>query len=209
MTIWNNIYSDYQKGGEAWASLKESLLPRFVTFVQNNEFNEKSAFDIGVGTGKYLAYLKNLGFAIAGIDSSEVAVEMTKKVLDSDTNVLCVNMYEYEIPENRYDFIFSISTIYHGTKKEVISLLDQIYYKIMPGGKIFITLPDTASSKNWKTFKESKETSPGTYIPQTGPEKGLPHSFFSAQEISNIFSKFSKVEFELGDKGKWCIMGQK
>lgn len=208
-TIWDKIYKNYQKGGQAWATLQEEILPEFVEFVKNNNFGEKSALDIGCGTGKYLVYLKKLGFTVCGIDSSETAIEMTKKSLGENADLSVASMFEYEIPENTYDLIFSISTIHHGFKKEIIILIEQIYNKIIPGGKVFITLPDIESNKKWNTFKDDKEIAIGTYAPQSGPEKGLPHSFFSEQEIIQIFSKFENIKLELDKIGRWYIVGTK
>ena len=32
MTVWDNIYKNYQKGGEAWATLSEEIHPLFSKF---------------------------------------------------------------------------------------------------------------------------------------------------------------------------------
>ena len=207
MTIWDKIYKNFQKGGEAWATLQEDLLPQFINFIKDNNFVNKRALDIGCGTGKYLVYLKNLGFVITGIDSSETAIEMARQSLGKDLDVSCENMFVYEIPTNTYDLIFSISTLHHGLKQEVVELIDQIYNKIIPGGKIFITLPDIESNKKWNTFKDDKEIAPGTYAPQSGPEKGLAHSLFSEHEIRQIFSKFKDLHLEIDKIGRWYITG--
>lgn len=209
MTTWDRIYKNYQKGGEAWATLKEELLPRFVQFVENNKFNIKNALDIGCGTGKYLVYLKELGFDIMGIDSSETAVGMIKEVLQDNTKLECINMFDYEIAKNKHDLIFSISTIHHGLKEDVVKLIKNIYDKLVDGGHIFITLPDIESNKKWNTFKSDKEIAPGTYVPISGPEKGLAHSFFAKEEIEEIFSNFKDVKLELDEIGRWYIMATK
>jgi SAM-dependent methyltransferase len=209
MTIWDKIYKDYQKGGEAWATLREGLLPRFINFIENNKFSNKNALDIGCGTGKYLVYLKKLGFQVLGIDSSETAIEMTRNIIGDASKLECVNMFEYEIPENKLDFVFSISTIHHGLKADVIKLINQIHNKLLIGGCVFVTLPDIESNKKWNTFKSDKEIASGTYAPISGPEKGLAHSFFSKEEIEKIFSNFKNINLELDDIGRWCITGTK
>jgi len=206
MTTWDGIYKNYQKGGDAWATLQEELLPSLIDFVGKSEFDRKVVLDIGCGTGKYLVYLKEMGFEVEGIDSSETAVEMTKKILNEE-GVFCANMFEYDIAKDRYDFIVSISTIHHGLKKDVIALIDQIYEKLLIGGKVFITLPDIESNRKWNTFKSDKEIAPGTYAPISGPEEGLAHSFFSKEEIESIFSRFKNLE--LDKIGRWYITGTK
>lgn len=209
MTTWDKIYKNYQKGGEAWATLKEELLPRFIHFVENNKFNIKNALDIGCGTGKYLVYLKELGFDVTGIDSSETAVEMTKEVLQDNARLECINMFDYKIAKKKHDLVFSISTIHHGLKEDVVKLIKDIYDKLVDGGHIFITLPDIESNRKWETFKSDKEIAPGTYAPISGPEKGLAHSFFAKEEIEEIFSNFKDVKLELDKIGRWYITATK
>jgi len=209
MTVWDNIYINYQKGGEAWATLSEELLPEFRSFIQDNDFAQKSALDIGCGTGKYLIYLEQIGFRVSGVDSSETAIEMTKGSLGDESDIVCANMFEFKIPENKFDLIFSISTLHHGSKEQVRGLINQIYDNILPGGKIFITLPDYESSQKWDTFKNNQDLGNGTLSPLSGPEKGLPHSFFLESEIQELFSSFRDVNLFLDNKSRWYITGRK
>ncbi|MFZ6015637.1 MAG: class I SAM-dependent methyltransferase [Patescibacteria group bacterium] len=209
MTIWDNIYKDFQAGGEAWATLSEDIDERFQEFVKNNDFDLRSAFDIGCGTGKYLKFLKESGFAVAGIDSSPTAIEMTKKLVGSDADVKAVNMFEVEIPRGKYDLILSISTIHHGMKNEVKKLIKQIQTKLAVGGKIFITIPDYNKAIYWNTFKDHDELAPGTYAPKSGPEKGLAHSFFVKDEIEEMFADFTDIKMELDDIGRWFVTAGK
>lgn len=205
MTIWDSIYKNYQKGGEAWATLSEEIHPLFKQFLSQSDFEIKSALDIGCGTGKYLKILQAGGFKTSGIDSSETAVEMTKKELGNDSSILCVNMFEFEIPKNKYDLIISISTIHHGTKEQIQNLINRIYEALAENGKTFITVPDFESSKKWDTFKDHEEVAKGTFAPLAGPEKGLPHSFYTKEEVQKLFSNFKNVKTELDEIGRWVI----
>src|SRR3989339_639904 len=209
MTIWDNIYKNYQKGGDAWATLSEEIHPLFKEFLEKENFDLKSIFDIGCGTGKYLEFLKAYGFKTDGIDSSETAVEMTKEKLSSDSVVTCTNMFEFAIPQNKYDLVISIATIHHGTKKQVQGLINKVYAVLVESGKIFMTLPDIESTKKWNTFKDHKEVAPGTFEPLAGPEQGLPHSFYAKEEIEELFSRFTNVQIDLDDRGRGIIRGIK
>lgn len=209
MTIWDNIYKNYQKGGEAWATLSEEIDPLFKKFLFNSNFDQKHILDIGCGTGKYLKFMQAEGFLTDGIDSSETAVEMTIKSLGDDSHIQCVSMFEYDIPKKIYDLVISISTIHHGTKEQVQNLINKIFDAIKENGKIFITVPDFDSSKKWDTFKDHEEIAEGTFAPLSGPEKGLPHSFFTKEEVQKMFSKFKDLKLDLDEIGRWTAMGSK
>jgi SAM-dependent methyltransferase len=209
MTVWDDIYKNFRNGGEAWASLSEDIHPLFKQFLERSEFTLKHALDIGCGTGKYLKLLQAGGFGIDGIDSSPTAVEIAQRELGPGARITCADMFGYDIPENRYDLILSVSTIHHGTKEQVRQLVDKIHRSIAENGKIFITLPDLASSKKWNTFKEHQKLAEGTYAPLVGPEKGLPHSFYSQEEIKELFSSFKNLQMDLDERGRWIIQAIK
>jgi SAM-dependent methyltransferase len=134
---------------------------------------------------------------------------MTRSLLSETGNVSVANMFEYEIEENKFDLIISIATIHHGLKSEINSLIVKIYKSLLPNGKIFITIPSPEGRLKWDTFKNNIEVGPGTYSPNSGPEKGLPHSFYSREEIINIFKDFKDLKINLDKKSRWVITGTK
>lgn len=66
-------------------------------------------------------------------------------------------MFEYEIPQNTYDLIISISTIHHGTKAEVQNLINKIHNSLKMNGKIFITVPDFEIARQNDAWKDDQE----------------------------------------------------
>lgn len=210
MTIWNQIYQNYQNGGEEYATLKKGLIPEFLGFIQSEDFKLKHVLDIGCGNGKYLVFLKDLGFKTDGLDSSPLAVDMTSKVLGNNSSVVCRDIYDYDLPSEKYDLVISIAAIHHGLKKQVTGAIKQIYRALIPGGFCFITLPDNEGSTHWTTMSDHEEIEPGTRVPLTGPEKGLPHSSFTREEIGEMFSEFKNLNLQLlSDRGRWIIIAKK
>ncbi len=210
MTIWNNIYKNYQKDSRVWSkTLSGDIHPLFNKFLNQSDFEFKYALDVGCGTGKYLKFLQARGFKTDGIDSSEIAVEMAKKLLSDKSIILYADMFVSKIHHNKYDLIVSIGTIHHGTKDQIKNLINKIYESIVNNGKIFITMPDFKSGKKWNTFKDHKEITKGTFIPLSGPEKGLPHSFYKKEEVQKLFSKFRDLHLDLDNRGQWVIQASK
>lgn len=209
MSIWDTIYKNYQKGDEAWATLSEEIHPLFEQFLSQSNFELKHVLDIGCGTGKYLKFLQAGGFKADGIDSSETAVEMTRNTLGGGSAILCTDMFEFDLPKNTYDLVISISTIHHGTKERVQNLINRIYEGMAENGRIFITVPDLESGKKRDTFKDHKEVAEGTFAPLSGPEKGLPHSLYTKEEVLKLFSKFKDLQLDLDSHGRWVIRATK
>ncbi len=209
MTIWDTIYKNKKKDSDTWATPSERFYPVFREFLSRSDFKIKHVLDIGCGTGKYLRILQSEGFKTDGIDSSETAVVMAKELLGNDSAVFCTDMFEFEIPKDKYDLIISILTIHHGTKKQVRDLVDRIYESIVENGKIFITVPDLESSRKWNNFKNHEEIADGTFAPLSGPEKGLAHSFYTKKEIQDLFSKFKNVRLDPDDQGNWIVRAEK
>jgi SAM-dependent methyltransferase len=208
MTTWDRIYKNYLKGGKAWATLSEGILPAFKRFLRQTDFETKHVLDIGCGTGKYLKLLKSCGFTTDGIDSSRTAVKMTKRLLKDDSKIICTNMFNFKIPK-KYDLIISVATIHHGTKKQVQNLVNRIHTALIPGGKLFITLPNFENRIRWDTFKKQKMIAPGTFAPLSGPEKGLPHSFYTKNEVRKLFAKYKSVKISPIGHGRWTVQASK
>lgn len=208
MTTWDEIYKNYINGGEAYGTLSRDINPIFKQFISQTTFTIKYVLDIGCGDGRYLKLLQSLGFKTDGIDSSEMAVEMTKKLLGDKSDIRCVDMFDFDIPSNGYDLIISLFTIHHGTKEQVQSIVNRIQTALIPSGKIFITVPDKEGSKTWKMFKDYKEISPGTFMPLNGPERGLPHSVYTRGQVAELFSRFSNVNIIYNDT-QWTVQADK
>lgn len=209
MTIWDTIYKNKKKSGDTWATPSDRFYPLFKKFLKQSNFKTRHALDIGCGVGKYLQILQSAGFKTDGIDSSETAIEMTKKLLGDNSAIFYADMFEFEIPKNKYDLVISILTIHHGTKNQVQNLVDKIHTAIIDKGKIFITVPDFASSKKWNTFKNHEKIAEGTFAPLSGPEKGLAHSFYTKEEVKKLFSKFKNLELNIDDQGNWIAQASK
>lgn len=210
MTIWDTIYQHFKKTGEEYATLKPTLLPEFLEFMNSNTFSVKSVLDIGCGNGKYLVYLKEQDFKISGIDSSPTAVEMTKEAVGLDTSIICADMYTYQYPDSQYDLVFSIAAMHHGLKKQVQVVVEGIYTSLLPNGRFFVTLPDNEGSSHWVTMSQHKEIEPGVRVPLEGPEKGLPHSSFTKDELISMFAPFRDIIFTLlPERGRWIVTGRK
>ncbi len=210
MTVWDTIYKDFQKGGPAWATLQGSLHPAFAEFIKQTEFELKNALDIGCGTGNYLLFLRQLGFRVTGLDSSPTAISMARQEIGPAGEFIVADMYSYPYQANRYDLVISHAALHHGLKAQVLSLVEKIHGSLVLNGRVFLSFPSDECLERWPMMAGHVRLPDGTRIPTQGPEKGLPHSFFSKLEIEALFQgKYDPLTVQLDDQKRWIITGQR
>ncbi len=133
---------------------------------------------------------------------------MARRALGKKVELCTGNMYQECFPIKKYDLVISVAAIQHARKKDIERLIGAIYKSLLPRGMIFITFPRMTSLKRWATFRKTKEIAPGTYVPLSGPEKGLPHSFYGKEELQKLFSRFEAVNVASDDRGRWIVTGK-
>lgn len=209
-TAWEDIYREYIKTGKKWATLNDSLHPAFISLIEKSSFLIRNVLDIGCGDGRYLKYLQDNNFKITGIDSSHSAIMLAKNLLKDSSILLEMDMFEYIPEKNHFDLIISHAALHHGIKSNVIKLVNRFCRSLIVSGKFFISLPSDDSLKNWVMMSNHKKLEDGTCIPLAGPEMGLPHSFYSENEINSIFSMFGEFyKYKQEIDGRWIIIGEK
>ncbi len=172
----------------------------------------KRVLDLGCGTGRHLIFLSKKGFEVYGMDASPKALVMAKEWLieQNEKAELHLNKMEHKFPynDNCFDAIISIQVIHHNLIKDIIFTVKEIERILKSSGLIFITFPRLGGGSrgdNW----ELKEIEPRTYIPQSGKEKGLPHHFFTLEEINQVFNSFDLLEIYIDGTNHRAIIGTK
>ncbi len=178
-------------------------------------FKEKGVrrvLDLGCGTGRHLIYLSKKGFNVYGLDASPKALEIAKEWLNEENEKaeLQVHRMEHKFPYDNgfFDAIISIQVIHHNLMKDIIFTIKEIERILKRKGIIYITFPKLGGGSNIDKW-ELKKIEKGTYIPQAGPEKGLPHHFFIVEEINDLFSSFNLLEIYDDRTNHRAILGVK
>jgi len=178
-------------------------------------FKEKDVqkiLDIGFGTGRHLIFFLKKGFEIYGFDASPKGLSLATQWLTEEglTAELILHRMEKKFPytDNFFDAIISIQVLHHNKIADILTTISEIERVLKRGGIIFITFPKLEGSPNREDWK-LKEIETGTYLPQDGPEKGLPHHFFTMEEIHDVFSSFNLLEIYNDRKRHRAILGVK
>ena len=205
MPDWDDIFT---KRGKVFTNPHQDMERLTKIF---NENGAQRVLDLGCGTGRHLLFFSKKGFDVYGLDGSPKGLEIAKNWLDEEklSAKLTHQRIDLKFPyENDFfDVIISIQVIHHNLMKEILFSVKEIERVLKPKGFIFITVPflQVFPVKKWKLKKVEKRT----YIPQSGPEKGLPHHFFTIAELKRVLSAFELLEIYIDKTNHRAILGKK
>jgi SAM-dependent methyltransferase len=110
---------------------------------------------------------------------------------------------------NFFDAIISIQVIHHNLVKDVRKTIHEMERVLKPRGIIFVTFPvfhpgPVSEEDDWKLV----EVEDGTYVPQRGWESGIPHHYFTLEEIPIEFHAFNIQDIYLDETGHRCVIAK-
>lgn len=167
---------------------------------QLKEEGKTRVLDLGCGFGRHLIYLAEQGFDVSGIDISQEAVEMTKEKLEEENleaEVLQADMKDLPFSDEEFDAVLAITVIGHATKPDIEETVDEVYRVLRNDGFFYGNLPSKGDSR-YDTGEPIEEGE--TYrTKEYGFGRGMReiHSFYTKEEIEELFEEFSEVEVEL------------
>ncbi len=168
--------------------------------------------DLGCGTGRHLVFFAKRGFEMYGFDSSPQAITLSKEWLNKEgiPAKTLVHRMETRFPfeDDFFDAVISIQVIHHNLVDDILTTVNEVERVLKPNGLAFITVPvlslgPVERERDW----ELEEIEKGTYIPHRGPEAGIPHHYFTENEIHEVFHSFKILEMYLDDSGHRCFLG--
>jgi SAM-dependent methyltransferase len=190
----------FQRDGRVLAE----LLPAFLQAVDRFKAQGCSRIlDLGCGCGRHLVGFSQEGFQAIGMDISATGLSLTRTWLKEEKldAGLVQGDFRQGLPfrGGHFQAIFSTQVIHHALLKEIRHVIEEIWRVLEPDGLAFITVAG-------KKAPPQLEIEPGTFIPQDGDEKGLPHHIFSPDELREEFSNHEILEIEYRDQGRVLII---
>ena len=108
------LFIDYTKYSDFYDIFnKYRNYHREIRFILNIAKNKKYVLDLGCGTGTHLNALKNLGYKVTGIDTSENMILLTKEKVNC--NVYNMNILDYKL-DDKYDAIIAMHSVFNHLK---------------------------------------------------------------------------------------------
>ncbi len=196
---WDNVFKQH---GAFFGEPHEDM-PKIVELLKQN--GSRTVLDLGSGSGRHVVYLAKCGFSVYGIDSSPEGIEITRNWLKKEgvTADLRLGTMTEPLPyENDFfDAVVSVQVIHHARIAEIRKIVGEIARVLKNGGIVFVTVPKQKSQA--EAFQEIE---PNTFIPLDGLEKGLPHHYFTPEELRDLFNDFTITDIHLDSVEHYCLL---
>ena len=136
MKLWDNMWAARTIEGELEAcDLETPARDSFLAYIPKGG----RIIDGGCGFGKWVIYLKRLGYDIVGLDNNEIAIAKLKSY-DSSLQVELGDILNIHYPDSSFDAYISMGVVEHFEGGPLPALLEA-YRVLKPDGLIFVSVP--------------------------------------------------------------------
>ncbi len=201
-TVWNAIF---EREGTVFEQLHEDM-PALAEKLKQR--GAHTILDLGCGTGRHTLYFSQQGLTVYGLDSAPTGLAQTHQRLQAAN--LNAHLLQHDIftglpfGNTFFDAIISIQVIHHARLAEIRFLATEMLRILKPNGLLFVTVPQL---QNQGTNFQPVE--PGTFIPLDGREAGLPHHYFTEEELRHLFPHCTITDLHLDRDQHYCLTAVK
>jgi len=176
---------------------------------QKNKVNK--ILDLGCGDGRHLVYFARCGYCMTGFDYAPTALKRAREWLRNENlgaNLFCADMKAIPCADTVFDAVLCIAVINHNRMPEIRMTIREILRLSRPGGWLFLVV---ATERSIPKAGNSRYVmlEHHTYIPTSGHEKGVPHYFFSEEELRNEFRCFNVRSIRRDKRNRSCVLMQR
>jgi SAM-dependent methyltransferase len=154
------------------------------------------ALDLGCGHGRHLCLLASLGWRIVGLDWSAVALEHAKRTVEASgryARFIAADFRHLPFDKPVFSLIIATRALNHGFIADFRLALTEIKRVLLTGGTAIVSVP-TLNNAPLTTDGVWEES--GTLVLAHGIEAGIPHHFFSEDEIHTCTQEFDRVQVD-------------
>lgn len=210
MPTWNELFTEKNN---RWEQPFETV----TDLVNDKTLSSKSCIlDLGCGAGRHLKYLNQNHIPVVGMDLSWNGLSYSKSLLMHDRYRADLTQADMSDPlpykTGCFDGVISIHVIFHNPLAKLQLTLSEIWRVLKPGGFALITFNSIYSYR----FGKGLELEPGTWVPDLGVDKGIPHHFSSFEDLAMLMKEFKVLQVKLLERTEksqvsshWVVTAQK
>ncbi|WP_201715830.1 class I SAM-dependent methyltransferase [Rossellomorea arthrocnemi] len=138
-TFWDEFFSDREKSVPIFVNAPDENL---VSYVKSGTLIPCKVLELGCGPGRNAIFLAENGFDVDAIDVSKTSLEWAKERAEErnlSINFLHQNIFDVDIKDGEYDFIYDSGCFHHIAPHRRISYINLIKRALRDGGYFGIT----------------------------------------------------------------------
>ena len=201
-TAWDAIF---RRQGNVWTRPQEDM-PRLLDALLAK--GAKTLLDLGCGTGRHVVYFAQHGLSVHGLDNSPEGLRLTEQALREAGLAAHLHLQDMYDPlpcgDDSFDAIIAVQVIHHARIATIKQLIGELERVLRPSGTIFVSVSGVRDQGT-----RFEEIEPGTLVPLDGREAGLPHHFFTPDELREVFGRFDDVDVHLDSTKHYCLLASK
>ncbi len=159
--------------------------------------SNRQILDLGCGDGRHLIFLAKQGYLPVGVDNALWGLRQAKEWAEKEgleIKFLYADMAFLPVQDECFDQIISIQVIHHQPICRIQKTLKNIRRLLREEGSFYFTVPKYPPRK-WKN-NNYLEIEHHTFAPTEGFEKGIPHHFFTKDELRAELKDFEIMEIK-------------
>lgn len=168
----------------------------------------RTLLDLGCGSGRHVAHLARQGFSVAGLDGAPAGLTLAERRLRASGLAADLRLGDIYAPlpysDAQFDAVIAVQVIHHATRDRIEALAREVVRVLRPGGLLFVTVPSLRNQG-----RQFEEIEPGTLVPLTGREAGLPHHYFTPEELRALFPGCVPFDLHLDHIAHYCLTATK
>ncbi len=148
--------------------------------------------DLGCGNGRHAIYFARQGFASAGIDVSEQAIEWAKawaKREGLEVDFRTGNIENLPFENETFDVVVSHGVLDHVHMETARKAAEEVRRVLRPKGLFYCDLRSTEDYE----YGVGEQAGKNTFVVTEGYERGLVQHFFSRAETEELFDGLFRI----------------
>ncbi len=198
---WDRIFAE---SGHFFTRAHEAL-PEIIDLLRAASFQR--ILDLGCGSGRHLIPLAQAGFSVFGFDNSPHGLSLAKGDLINAHLEAQLQLGDFRDPlpyqDRAFHAVLSIQVIHHAETMTIKKVVREIERILAPGGLLFLTVPKDRTQAT--SFRQMEK---GTFVPEDGPEAGIPHHYFDESELRELLHRFEIFSFTVDNSAHYCLFAR-